>query len=330
VFDDVVEEALRAARCVVVLWSKASVASDWVKTEAAEAAQKRALVPVLIQDAEIPLQFRRLQAADLTAWSGASDAEFEKLCAAIAPLVGRSAPPAQLQRREIEPWRILRRRWPLVLTAVVGIVLLIAFLVSKMNGRVVVPSVIGQSVDHARKTLADSRLLLGAVSEEPAATVAPQSIVKQNPAPGATVKKGMSVAVVVSVPAKPVVPPSRPLDAASPAAGDPGPKMVRFGVVFTPFALKIHVLFITEEPSQQGVYVGAKGPGGFVMSVEPGPALKAGLRAGDVITAIAGASIRTEDDLRQAFKKMGAGVTRFTLMRGTEEVTLDVDCPGCV
>ena len=36
-FDEVIEEALDSARCVVVLWSKASVASQWVKTEAAEA-----------------------------------------------------------------------------------------------------------------------------------------------------------------------------------------------------------------------------------------------------------------------------------------------------
>ena len=36
-FDEVIEEALDAARCVVVLWSQASTASTWVKTEAAEA-----------------------------------------------------------------------------------------------------------------------------------------------------------------------------------------------------------------------------------------------------------------------------------------------------
>jgi hypothetical protein len=34
-FDEVIEQALDAARCVMVLWSKKSVSSDWVKTEAA-------------------------------------------------------------------------------------------------------------------------------------------------------------------------------------------------------------------------------------------------------------------------------------------------------
>ena len=34
-FDEVIDEALSGAGCVVVLWSKASAASTWVKTEAA-------------------------------------------------------------------------------------------------------------------------------------------------------------------------------------------------------------------------------------------------------------------------------------------------------
>ncbi len=72
-FDEVIEEALDAARCVVVLWSKTSVASRWVKTESAEAMRRKVLIPVLIDDAKIPLKFRRLQAADLSQWQGEPD-----------------------------------------------------------------------------------------------------------------------------------------------------------------------------------------------------------------------------------------------------------------
>lgn len=72
-FDEVIEEALDAASCVVVLWSKASVASRWVKTESAEAMRRKALIPVLIDDTKIPLEFRRLQAADLSQWHGEPD-----------------------------------------------------------------------------------------------------------------------------------------------------------------------------------------------------------------------------------------------------------------
>ena len=88
-FDDVIEEALGEARCVVVLWSQASTASDWVRNEASEAMQRQVLIPALIDaDVKIPLGFRRLQAADLSRWQGGSSLEFEQFCDAVARNVG--------------------------------------------------------------------------------------------------------------------------------------------------------------------------------------------------------------------------------------------------
>ena len=95
-FDEVIEEALDAAHCVVVLWSKTSTASSWVKTEAAEAMRRTVLIPALIDpDARIPLEFRRLQAADLARWNGVdATPEFEQFCEAIAREIARNpAPP---------------------------------------------------------------------------------------------------------------------------------------------------------------------------------------------------------------------------------------------
>jgi len=93
-FDEVIEEALDSARCVVVLWSKASVASQWVKTEAAEAMRRKILVPVLIEDIKIPLEFRRLQAADLSTWTGGTThEEAQKFFASIATNVGHPGTP---------------------------------------------------------------------------------------------------------------------------------------------------------------------------------------------------------------------------------------------
>ncbi|MDQ2734174.1 MAG: toll/interleukin-1 receptor domain-containing protein [Pseudomonadota bacterium] len=85
-YDDVIEEALAEARCVVVLWSKASAASTRVKNEASEAVSKKALIPALIEDeVKIPFEFRRVQAADLSRWQGdATAAEFMQFCDAIA------------------------------------------------------------------------------------------------------------------------------------------------------------------------------------------------------------------------------------------------------
>lgn len=100
-FDEVIEEALDSARCVVVLWSKASVASQWVKTEAAEAMRRKILVPVLIEDVKIPLEFRRLQAADLSTWTGGTaHEEVQKFFASIGTNVGQ---PAQASGAAPEP-----------------------------------------------------------------------------------------------------------------------------------------------------------------------------------------------------------------------------------
>jgi hypothetical protein len=85
-FDVVIGDALRSARCVVVLWSAASVNSRWVKEEAEDAATRGILVPAVIDDVPMPLGFRRLQAARLTGWPTSPDAkaEFTQLVAAIS------------------------------------------------------------------------------------------------------------------------------------------------------------------------------------------------------------------------------------------------------
>jgi TIR domain len=85
-FDTVIEKALDSARCVVVLWSKQSALSDWVKAEAAEGARRGILVPVLLEnELKIPLEFRRIQAANLSDWRGTSPhPEFDGLLKAVA------------------------------------------------------------------------------------------------------------------------------------------------------------------------------------------------------------------------------------------------------
>jgi hypothetical protein len=92
-FDDVIEEALAAARCVVVLWSQASTASSWVRNEASDAMQRKVLIPALIDTGlKIPLEFRRLQAADLSRWQGEESPEFQQFCDAVARHVSAPTP----------------------------------------------------------------------------------------------------------------------------------------------------------------------------------------------------------------------------------------------
>ncbi|MEN6374635.1 MAG: TIR domain-containing protein [Smithella sp.] len=69
-YDQVIERELDMARAAVVLWSKNSVTSEWVKNEAAAAAEKGVLVPALIENVKLPLEFRRRQTVDLAGWDG--------------------------------------------------------------------------------------------------------------------------------------------------------------------------------------------------------------------------------------------------------------------
>jgi TIR domain len=54
-YDEVTEAALRRAKAVVVLCSKKSVVSRWVRAEATLADRNRTLVPVMIEPCERPI-----------------------------------------------------------------------------------------------------------------------------------------------------------------------------------------------------------------------------------------------------------------------------------
>ena len=95
-FHKVIEQELSQAKCVIVLWSHNAVASDWVQNEAADAAQREILVPVRIDDVRLPLEFRRLQTADLCDWrKGFQSSEFESCLASVEMLVRKTVPGPQ-------------------------------------------------------------------------------------------------------------------------------------------------------------------------------------------------------------------------------------------
>jgi hypothetical protein len=91
-FDEEIQSALNQAKCVVVVWSKSSITSDWVKDEISEAVAKGLLVPAVIEHADIPLGYRRYQAADLSDWDGNKDhPEFQKMLSALDHIIANSA-----------------------------------------------------------------------------------------------------------------------------------------------------------------------------------------------------------------------------------------------
>lgn len=68
-FSKEIDEALKKADAVVVLWSRSSIESAWVQDEAAEGRDSARLVPVLIDDCKPPLGFRQYQSIDLSRWT---------------------------------------------------------------------------------------------------------------------------------------------------------------------------------------------------------------------------------------------------------------------
>jgi TolB-like protein len=90
-FDAVIENALKSAKAVVVLWSKTSVQSRWVRAEATLADRNRTLVPAMIEACERPIMFELMQTADLSRWSGeASDRKWQAFVADVRRFVGAS------------------------------------------------------------------------------------------------------------------------------------------------------------------------------------------------------------------------------------------------
>jgi TolB-like protein/tetratricopeptide (TPR) repeat protein len=69
-FDVAIENALRGADAVIVLWSKASVQSRWVRAEATLADRLKTLIPVMIEPCERPIIFELTHTADLSRWTG--------------------------------------------------------------------------------------------------------------------------------------------------------------------------------------------------------------------------------------------------------------------
>ena len=97
-YADVIEERLKSAKAVIVLWSAEAVKSQWVRAEADSARAAGTLVQARLDDSIPPLPFNQIQCADLSGWDGASDAAgWRKLKSSVAALAG-AAPAAEAEK----------------------------------------------------------------------------------------------------------------------------------------------------------------------------------------------------------------------------------------
>lgn len=67
-FRRAISEAIDSCRCMVVAWSRRSIESDFVIDEATEGKERNILVPLLLDDVQVPLGFRTAQTANLRDW----------------------------------------------------------------------------------------------------------------------------------------------------------------------------------------------------------------------------------------------------------------------
>jgi tetratricopeptide (TPR) repeat protein len=87
-FDEVIEEALNEAQCVIVLWSERSVQSRYVRDEATYALEKNKLMPVALESVNLPFRFRGVHTPNLFGWDGSNEfSEFRKLVEGICTIL---------------------------------------------------------------------------------------------------------------------------------------------------------------------------------------------------------------------------------------------------
>ena len=118
------EHALETARAVVVLWSKNSVQSDWVRDEAMSGRDRKCLVPISLDGSIPPLGFRQLQVIDLSHWTQQDDSpRSAEILRVLATLHERPLPARLPPRPHTSP---LSRRTLLLTGAAVGAASLVA------------------------------------------------------------------------------------------------------------------------------------------------------------------------------------------------------------
>jgi Tol biopolymer transport system component len=126
-FDQVTERTLKEARAVVVLWTRRSVQSRWVRSEATLADRYGTLVPVMLEPCDRPIMFELTHTADLAAWNGdRGDKRWQSFVAGLRRQGGGNAttvPAPTAEPRATSPAEASRRTWLRLAAAATGVML---------------------------------------------------------------------------------------------------------------------------------------------------------------------------------------------------------------
>jgi hypothetical protein len=116
-YAQVIEKAVTDASCIVVLWSKHSIASRWVHTEAAAGADRHIIATVIIDQTpgdQVPFEFRRLQATNLADWQpGSAHEGYASLANRIGSILDAPPRPATQKAASVGkvPWKEAPTSW---------------------------------------------------------------------------------------------------------------------------------------------------------------------------------------------------------------------------
>jgi tetratricopeptide (TPR) repeat protein len=97
----IIEKELKDAKAVIVLWTQSSANSTFVRDEAGRARDEGRLVPIMLDNVQIPLGFGAFQAEDFTRWNGGANAPQMQLLVEVlsAKLSGREVNTNEIERR---------------------------------------------------------------------------------------------------------------------------------------------------------------------------------------------------------------------------------------
>ena len=93
-YAEVIEDRLKGASAVIVLWSAEAAKSQWVRAEADTARTARTLIQVTLDGTMPPIPFNQIQCADFKGWDGQRTSPgWRKLLASVTELAGPVASP---------------------------------------------------------------------------------------------------------------------------------------------------------------------------------------------------------------------------------------------
>jgi TolB-like protein/Tfp pilus assembly protein PilF len=118
-FTPEIARQLDTAKVVIVLWSRASIESGWVRDEAQQARDENKLIPVRLNGVQPPLGFRQAQSLDFNGWNGdPTVGAFADLVDSVRHFIGGA--PTAAPRAVLPTIAAKWSRWPGTRTMVVG------------------------------------------------------------------------------------------------------------------------------------------------------------------------------------------------------------------